>query len=508
MILTFAACENTSKSIINYNLSQEPETLDPAIASDTAATTVIDNLFEGLCTIDSNGNLKSGAANWFRSNDEQTEFTFYLRENAIYSDGTTPVTANDFVFEVERVLSPDTNSPYAKNLYCIKNARTFNESSCSFDEVGVKAVDEYTLQFELEYPYEQFPMLTTKTYLMPCNKAYFKSSKNMYGLESSSLLTNGVFSFSSKNSWIHNESITLSRSSTYTGLETAVPQGINFTINYEEISNGNKTDAKCISAEEYKDDDSQRKNEIYFEDTVWGIMFNLNDSVYNDKELRIKLLSRIDNDENLYHLPQNCSVANGILPPESELLGKPYREQVGNANLIQYDETASATEEINRINGSGTTKFTPATILCLDTENSKAIASNILQAFNDSTSKYYNIEPLPYDELISRIEKGKYQIAIAPINCGQGEAYDILSSFTSNNENNLCNLTDSTYDAILNNALTQPSEIIQAENYILDNGVFYPLYFENRCFVTPDNVTAVSFYPFQQGISFKYTQKI
>ena len=86
----------TGKSF-TWHLSSEPKTLDPQIAQGENAAIVIGALFEGLARLDENGNPQPGAAESWESSPDNLTFTFHLREDAVWSDGETPVTADDFV---------------------------------------------------------------------------------------------------------------------------------------------------------------------------------------------------------------------------------------------------------------------------------------------------------------------------------------------------------------------------------------------------------------------------
>ena len=96
--------------------------LDPQTASGTAARLVIGSLFEGLCRLDENGEAVPGVAERWECDSTQTEYTFHLRKNARWSDGT-PVTADDFRFAIERCLNPDTASPNADDLFLIQGGQ-------------------------------------------------------------------------------------------------------------------------------------------------------------------------------------------------------------------------------------------------------------------------------------------------------------------------------------------------------------------------------------------------
>ena len=97
-------------------------------------------------------------------NDEQTEFTFNVRDGLTWSDGT-PLNANDFEWSWKRVLDPETKSEYTTALYPLKNARGSTQVKIDFEELGVKASDETTLVVTLEGPTPYFPLLAaTWTY--------------------------------------------------------------------------------------------------------------------------------------------------------------------------------------------------------------------------------------------------------------------------------------------------------------------------------------------------------
>ena len=104
------ASEKEGKTFV-YQLTSNPSTLDPQIASGEAAATVITALFEGLARQSEDGSAVPGAAESWTNNADYTEFTFTLREGLVWSDGETPVTAADFVFAFRRALDPATGSP-------------------------------------------------------------------------------------------------------------------------------------------------------------------------------------------------------------------------------------------------------------------------------------------------------------------------------------------------------------------------------------------------------------
>src|SRR3954470_3696964 len=120
----------------------EPIRFDPGVTSGGRGLEMLQNLFEGLVFIDQrDGSLQMGLAEKMDVNDEQTEFTFAVRDGVTWSDGT-PLNANDFEWSWKRVLDPATKSEYTTALYPLKNAAAIDSGDMKLDELGVKATDE------------------------------------------------------------------------------------------------------------------------------------------------------------------------------------------------------------------------------------------------------------------------------------------------------------------------------------------------------------------------------
>lgn len=134
----------------------EPETLDPALITGQPEGRIAHALFEGLTTFNAEGRPVPGVAESWEISPDGRIYTFHLRENARWSDGS-PVTAHDFVRSWERTLRPETTSAYSYMLFPIRNAQAFAEGKLKdFSEVGAAALDNHTLRVELENPTPYF----------------------------------------------------------------------------------------------------------------------------------------------------------------------------------------------------------------------------------------------------------------------------------------------------------------------------------------------------------------
>ncbi|MGI9417046.1 MAG: peptide ABC transporter substrate-binding protein [Geminicoccaceae bacterium] len=135
--------------------SGEPDSLDPHHTSGTWESRILRDMFMGLTTEAADASVIPGAAESWEVSDDGLVYIFAIRDH-VWSDGT-PVTAGDFVYSLQRILLPETAAQYASLLYSIKNAKALNEGSITdAGELGVKAIDDKTLEITLEYPAPYF----------------------------------------------------------------------------------------------------------------------------------------------------------------------------------------------------------------------------------------------------------------------------------------------------------------------------------------------------------------
>lgn len=138
----------------------EPDTLDPHKSTGTWESTIVGDMMMGLMTEDVYGKGIYGSAVSHEVSPDGLVYTFKIRDGLVWSDGV-PVTAHDFVFSMRRILNPATASQYASLLYVIKNAEPINMGDMEGDGLGVRAIDDVTLEITLENPAPFFLELLT-----------------------------------------------------------------------------------------------------------------------------------------------------------------------------------------------------------------------------------------------------------------------------------------------------------------------------------------------------------
>jgi len=189
--ILLAASPALAETVLHRGNSGEPQTLDQSQTSIDIEAFILKDLYEGLTIYDANGKIVPGVAESWTVSDDGLVYTFKLRENAKWSDGS-PVVAGDFVFSMQREEDPKTAAGYANILYPIKNAEAINKGKMPVDQLGVKAVNDKTLEISLERPTPFFIELLSHQSALPVNKASFE--KNGADLvKPGKLVGNGAF---------------------------------------------------------------------------------------------------------------------------------------------------------------------------------------------------------------------------------------------------------------------------------------------------------------------------
>jgi len=213
--------------VIRMNLGTEPPTLDPGLATDTTSVQCDELLFLGLTDFDDQtlDTIPELATEWSVS-DDGLVWTFKMRDDVqwVHYDpaaGTIekkgPVTAHDVVYGVKRTIDPATASDYAYVDYIIKGAQAVNTGeSTDLDSIGVRAVDDYTVEFTLEQPAGYFPGIAG----MWVNRPVPKEAIEQYGdtwTEPGNIWTNGAYLL---DTWEHENKILMLKNPYYFDADT------------------------------------------------------------------------------------------------------------------------------------------------------------------------------------------------------------------------------------------------------------------------------------------------
>lgn len=477
IIFSFVSCSSDNLTF-TYYLTSAVDSLDPQTTTDVNAEIIISSIFEGLCTLDENGNATPGVAeNWVSSNNNTT-YTFYLREDALWSNGES-VTAHDFVYAFQRAVDPNTNAQNLEEILLIQNAELINSGEAELSELGVIAISDYVLVVYLEESVENFPEMTAGVRFMPCNETYFLSTSGKYGLETKYLITNGPFTFSSSG-YLKND-VYLTKSSTYTGDISVNPTYINFISDWNEsvtndLANSLENDLVDIiplTSSEALSLENIGIDVLSIQSGTTGILFNTDSDTLSSTSIRELLVKTIDRDSLLSALPDNYESTDNIMPDSIIWYGEIYNELTNSDLLPEYDLSilSSLSSVLSSLNIS---EIPSLTVLCLDDQTSIDLANKIIISWNNNFNTFFNIEPVSESTLESRVSKGNYDIVIYTVTTSNTSPHSFLSNFDSLADPTI--LSSDTYDSMLRDYGTELYDYMVLEEYLYNNYIFYPIY--------------------------------
>ena len=502
LLASLCACSGSYQSGMEftYALPQNVDTLDPQTASRQSSYLVIGSIFQGLCSIDDQGEVVPGAARKWDMNHDGTQFTFHLYSDAKWSNGD-PVTADDFLFALQRALRPETATPSVDDLFIIQGARAVYHGEADQSALGVWAQDEHTLVVQLERGYPDFPALTAGTHYMPCNRAFFEECAGHYGLSAEYLITNGPFTFESIYAWDTDpggRQISLVPSENYRGYKDVAPGGLTYLIDYEDALTQDpvnsliegKIDVTTLSETDAEAAADGGCGIQVMDDAVTGLLFNADAGILKyiqAREIFTKLIDRQDLLDR--RMDKNSAEAMGIMADCVRWNGEPYYAD-GFSMLTPQDDAVTETMLPSLFTLAKVDRMPNITVICPDDEESVNIANGLLVSWNQKLGSAYNIEPLDDSEFQARISSGQYEAALYTLRAGGTTPYQVLKAFESTSTPSL--YKDVEYDGRLHSMSFGLSAYRDLETYLQEHYIFYPLFSDKTYYVTS---------PHSQGIS-------
>ena len=498
-----------------FDLAASPKNLDPQMASDNASLTVVGNIFEGLLVKEADGDIVPGVAEDYSVDKSGRVYTFYLREDATWSDADkTPVTADDFVFTFERLLNPATRSPYSENFFTIQNGEAYYNGKS--DTFGVMAIDDHTLVISLSHPDPFFADLLTTPAASPCNRSFFTATQGGYGLSVDTLISNGPFRLTYWDD-MENYYLVLKSNPNYVSSTPVLPSKVLLNIypDYQtRQKNFEEEKSSCLLYETTPQ--NSKVNAKTFENTTWSLLVNTKSQFLSNSHIRRGIALATDKDALVDLLDQNYEIAGALVPPSVTLQGQSYRQLAGE----QLSPTPNR-KQAKQIFGQGLTAYFKATgtqsipkitVLC-EQGSATTYFSYISQLWQRDLGFFVSIESLPRQELLQRVASGNYDIALCPMSSSLNSVDEYLQPFVSGAENNVTELRSSAVDAAFNamqNAASYEEKgrlAANMEQLVLDSDVVIPLYYQAQYFVFQSDIADIEYNPFLGFVKFKEAKR-
>jgi oligopeptide transport system substrate-binding protein len=505
---------NVERGLIDQELyigiGSEPEALDPHIVSGVTEHYVLLSLFEGLTTVhpETLEILPGVAESWVVAPDGLS-YTFFLDPKARWSNGD-PVTAGDFLFSYERILSPKLGAPYAYMLYSIRGAEAFNKGlSDDFSSVGLEAIDDRTLKIELAAVTPYFLSLPTHFTWWPVHRETILAHGSMTDRISKwtkpeHFVGNGPFRLKH---WKLNHSISVERNLHYREAEGVHLNGIHFLpINSETEERAFRAGQLHITSsvptariDWYR---SNRPDAIRFDPYlgVYYYLINTSNPVLKDKRIRQALAYSIDREAlTNYVLKAGQKPAHHFTPPNTGS----YTAK----SQFSYDpqKARDLLTEAGFPKGAG---FPKLELLYNTSESHKTIAEAIQQMWKAELGIEITLYNQEWKVYLDSRQKGDFDIARAAWIGDYCDPYTFLSLGISDSGNNHSHWNSPSFDALLKSStLTLDPQarmdlFQEAEAELIEAMPFIPLFFYVRSLLIDGSVRGwhsniLDYHPYQ-----------
>lgn len=492
-------------SEVYINLGDEPSTLDPQLAYDVVPMNVINAVFEGLLRKDKDGTPIPGVAKKWVISEDRLTYTFYLKDDAAWWDGTD-VTAQNFKDAWMRALDPQPEyhepSYMCYLLFCIKGAEEYAYGEGKAEDVAIYVKDEKTLSVTLSEPTPYFTDLVCNSVYMPINTEFFKKqisedSISRYGSEAENLLGNGPFRIEE---WNHDQSIVLTRNDMYWNSENIQTDGIKFRMIGDNTAAINSFKAGEIDMVEITDpllmqefNSSDYQIGSYNAGIVQYISMNNEDPILGNVNIR-KALSYAIERKTLVEkvLGDGSTEALGFVSPVVKGEGGHFRQKAGE---LFKDDIEKAKELLKQgLKELKLSQMPKLSILVDDKETSKRDAQVFQDMWRKNLGVDVEIEIMSFDAMTEKMMRADYQMSLLMWSGDYNDPRAYLEVFSSSNFYNVAYYVNLYFDELLEKSIEEADSkkrmdlLVEAEKIVINDMPVCPIYFAQNSYAVNSRI--------------------
>lgn len=330
-------------------------TIDLKGASTGMDFEIINACIDGLVALDADSKVVPALAESWKVDKDNVKYTFKLRE-AYWQNGD-PVTANDFVYSWHRTIvdGEDYRYFFTDDMACIKNGNEVYAGELPVEDLGIKAIDDKTLEITLSKPTPYFLSLLAFPTSFPLNQKFVESCGDEYALTPEKFLGNGAFKFES---YVKSSNLVLVKNDTYWDKDAVKVDSLKFNIVKEAATaaldfDSGKCDFTAINSslvDKYKDTENY---DSFLGGYLWFLQFNIQDAagVLKNANLRKALALAVDKEDLTQNVLKDGSVpARGYVPQQFTYGpdGKDYTETADNLVKTNIEAAKAAWAEAKK----------------------------------------------------------------------------------------------------------------------------------------------------------------
>ena len=496
------AGSTTGEKILKVQVGPDPETVDPALNSAIDGGNMILHAFEGLLTLDENGQLKEGQAESWETSEDGLTWTFHLRDGLKWSDGTD-LTAEDFVYSWQRVCDPNVAAPYAETV--LGMVKGYDEAVAGdITKLDVQAPDEKTVVVNLANPCSYFGELAAFATLNPVQQATVEANGDAWATSADTYISNGPFMMTE---WVPGSHITFSKNPNYWNAEAIKLDKLEFELiedsnaAYSAYTSGEVDMIKDVPTEEIP---SLQGNDDFHVEPIIGtyyVSLNLQKEYFQDARVRKALSLAIDRNYVANTLMQGTySPASSIVGPgwldtdgssfaENANGGTPY---IDNDNFdANLEEAKKLLEEAGYPNGEG---FPQIEYTTNDAGYHKVVAEYLQQAWA-AIGIDLKVNIVEWASFTPMRRNGEFDVARNGWVGDYTDPSNILELFCTTNGNNDGKYTNADFDAAIEDSrvttdtATRSADLHKAEDTLMNDAGCIPIAYYNDFWLQSSKIT-------------------
>ncbi|MDK2808279.1 MAG: oligopeptide transport system substrate-binding protein [Clostridiales bacterium] len=502
---------------ITFVLSNEPDGLDPGITNNSFAAPFLANCFEGLVTNDESGSVVPGNAETWDVSEDGTVYTFHLRDGLKWSDGSD-LTAKDYVYSIERVLTPATTAQYLSMVTdYVAGAQEYYDGTGSEDTLGVKAVDDKTLQITLIQPTSFFIDILSMWVFDPVQKATIDANADKWTSSPDSYICNGPYKITEMNM---GESIVLERNENYWDNANTTLDKITFRYimdtstaltAYEagEVDGIRSVPSSDIKRLKASDEGLQTVSSF---GTVYYLI-NCSKEPYNNPLVRKALNLAIDRQSIIDNVVQiDAQPAYNFISPGYAVDGEDLvdgRSDRGLSAGANPEEAKAALAEAGYPDGEG---FPTLQLSYYSDDTAKKVVEAMAEMLETNLGIQVEISSNDWAIYYESVQKGDYGVAAMGWSADYMHPMSFLPLLVTGDVTNNSFYSNSQYDELVKQVMAETDSkkaldlMRQAENLVMDEYPYINLYYKANNFLMSKNVTG--YYMTASGnLYFKHAKK-
>ncbi|MDQ0430697.1 oligopeptide transport system substrate-binding protein [Planomicrobium stackebrandtii] len=502
--------EGEAGQVLNISATADIPTLDSTKAHDGIAFTVLNNVNEGLYRQDENNEPIEALVTEHTESEDQIVHTFTLRDSN-WSNGD-PVTAQDFEYAWKRVMKDVSPYNFMFVTAGIKNAEAIMNEEMDAEDLGVKAIDEKTLEVTLEAANPLFQSLLTFPTFLPQNQKFVEEQGDQYALEAENILFNGPFTLVD---WTHEQGWKYEKNEDYWDAESVQLDAINAYVVKDpaagiNLYETNKVDRIVLSSEAVDQNKDDENFETILEPEIIFLRFNHNHPVLGNKNIRQAVNMAIDKESLTDVILKNGSTAlNGVVPKGffNSPSGEDFRDLNGDFNTGTVEEAQALWE--TGLEETGATEVT-VSINIADSEDHKKVAEYIQAQLEDNLPGFkLDIKAVPFAQRLE-IEKAiDYDLSLSSWGPDYSDPMTYLDMWLEGGSANRMDYSNAELEELVASARTETDlearyqMLLDIEKILLEeDAAIVPLYQEGAAVLMRSKIKDLLVHP--TGASFSY----